>query len=146
MKWFKNRTHIVTSLFAMILVAGCTGTQNSMNYEEYQGDFDSMISTTTEVVKSVGLRVLNGEYIDENTYQITAVEIVDRLGTEPVQTLELNIDLEKLESGAIGIKVDAPNNKRYVMGSSGSFQSTNYRERIFSKLDKLMEVNENSNG
>ncbi len=146
MKSINYRTNTLVSLFAMLMIIGCTGTQNSMNYEKYEGDFDSLISTTTEVVNSVGLKVLNGEYINENSYQITAVEIVDRLGTEPVQTLELSIDIAKLENGTIGVKVSSPNNKRYVMGSSGSFESSNYRERIITRLDRMVSANKKANG
>lgn len=146
MKSINNRTNTLVSLFAMLMIIGCTGTQNSMSYEKYEGNFDSLISTTTEVVNSVGLKVLNGEYIDENSYQITAVEIVDRLGTEPVQTLELSISIAKLENSTIGVKVSTPNNKRYVMGSSGSFESSNYRERIIARLDRIVSENKKSNG
>lgn len=129
----------------MPMVLGCTGTKKAMNYEEYEGDFEKVISATNDVLSSVGLEVLNGEYLDDYSYQITAAEIVDRLGNEPVQSLLINVDLNKLESGKVGIQIDTPNKNRYVMGSSGAFESSNYRERIFSRLNKQFKNIEASN-
>lgn len=140
-----TRTTFCVLFVTAVMVIGCTGTKKAMNYEEYEGDFEKVISATHDVIGSVGLEVLNGEYLDDNSYQITAAEIVNRLGTEPVQSLLINVDLNKLENGNVGIEIDTPNRNRYVMGSSGSFESSNYRERIFNRLNKQFNNIEASN-
>lgn len=131
------------TLGLLMIITGCSGMKNTLSTKEYSTNLEEIIPKTEEVVRSVGLEVQNGEYIAQGAYQITAVEIVNRIGNEPVQTMLLTVDLSRLENNSVRVKISSPG-KRYVMASSGALESNKYRERIFNKLNQIFEEKSDS--
>ena len=132
-------------LVTVLLVSACATTGTTDPYGEtesrvYQAVYNRAVEMAAQAAVDAGLEVQDSGVQSASTYVINAVQRERLSGSsEPIQVAQVEIYVDKLEGGAVRVRVQQRKVTRTsTMGTSSSNQR-NYARRIFRRLDEQMQ-------
>lgn len=128
-------THKISLILSLLLFISCATTKNSSQYKEYDENFNLAVETVEKAVGNVGLSVVNKESDGSESVKLTAAEMTNDFGIEPVQTLLVEIFIQRTEEGFVSVEIKGSQRSRNVMAGTQETAVSRYRSRIFAQID-----------
>jgi hypothetical protein len=122
-------------IFFLLFAIGCATTKSSSQYREYDEDFNTAVETVERAVGNVGLSVVNKESDGPSSVKITIAEMTNDFGIEPVQTLLMEVFVQRTEEGPVSVEIKGSQRSRNVMAGTQETAVSRYRSRIFAQID-----------
>lgn len=128
-------TYKISLILSLLLFISCATTKNSSQYKEYDENFNLAVETVEKAVGNVGLSVVNKESDGFESVKLTAAEMTNDFGIEPVQTLLVEIFIQRTEEGFVSVEIKGSQRSRNVMAGTQETAVSRYRSRIFAQID-----------
>lgn len=128
-----------------LLVSACATTSPTDPYGEtesrvYQAVYNRAVEMTAAAAVDAGLEVQDSGVQSASTYVINTVRRERLSGSsEPVQVAQVEIYVDKLEGGAVRVRVQQQKVTRTSTMGTSSAPQRDYARRIFRRLDERMQ-------
>jgi hypothetical protein len=131
----------ISLILSLVLFIGCATTKSSSQYREYDEDFTIAVETVEKSVGNIGLSVINKESDGPESVKLTAAEMTNDFGIEPVQTLLMEVFIQRTDEGFVSVEVKGSQRSRNVMAGTQETAVSKYRSRLFAQIeDKLVRA------
>ncbi|MBN2731647.1 MAG: hypothetical protein JXR26_04365 [Balneolaceae bacterium] len=137
MKSFNNKLAFSISIFLIAVMVGCATSQHAANQKKYESSLDEMLVAVNNAIADAGLNMKGSVTRSDGSILITAVELTRQYGDdEPVQTMSMDIVVDKIDEKTVAVQIDPPNRGRYVMAGTNQTAESKFRESIFNSLEQ----------
>lgn len=137
MKSLKNKLAFSVSIFLIAVMVGCAGSQYAANQERYKSSMNEMIVAVNKAISDAGLNMKGSITRSDGSILITAVELTNQIGSgEPIQTMSMDIVVDKIDEETVAVEIETPNRRQYVMAGNDQTSESKFRDRIFNSLEK----------
>lgn len=133
-----NKSVGITSIFLVAIIMGCASMQNTADQKRYRSNMDEMLVALKKAITDAGLNLTGSLNRDDGSILLTAVELTNMYGnsSERVQTMSLDIIVDKIDENTVTVEIEAPNRRQYVMAASNQTAESEFREKIFNSLEE----------
>jgi len=129
----------------VLLVSACASTSTTDPYGEtesrvYQAEYNRAVEMAARAAVDAGLEVQDSGVQSGSTYAINAARL-ERLNgsSEPIQVAQVEIFVDKLQDGAVRVRVNQRKVTRTSTMGTSSANQRDYARRIFRRLDERMQ-------
>lgn len=128
-----------------VFAGACATTNTTDPYGEtesrvYQAVYNRAVERAAEAAVDAGLEVEDSGVQSASTYVINTVRRERLSGaSEPVQVAQVEIYVDKLEGGAVRVRIQQKKITRTSTVGTSSAVQRDYARRIFRRLDERME-------
>ena len=132
-------------LATVFLVSACATTSTTDPYGEtesrvYQAVYNRAVEMAAQAAVDAGLEVEDSGVQSASTYVINAVQRERLSGSgEAIQVAQVEIYVDKLEDGAVRVRVKQQKVTRTSTMGTSSANQRDYARRIFRRLDERMQ-------
>jgi len=129
----------------VLLVSACASTSTTDPYGEtesrvYQAEYNRAVEMAARAAVDAGLEVQDSGVQSGSTYAINAVRRERLSGSsEPIQVAQVEIFVDKLQDGAVRVRVNQRKVTRTSTMGTSSANQRDYARRIFRRLDERMQ-------
>lgn len=138
MKKIDTKFISVIPIFLVVAMLGCSGMKNTADQKKYQSSLDEVLVAVNNAIGDAGLNLKGSIKRDDGSILLTAVELTNMYGsgTEPVQTMSLDIIVDKVDEKTVMVEIETPHRQQYVMAGSSQTATSEFREKIFASLER----------
>jgi hypothetical protein len=142
---FRIVRHAAVGLIVAGLIGACATTSVTDPYGEtetrvYQAVYNRTVEMAAQAAVDAGLEIEDSGVQSASTYAINAVRLERLSGSnEAIQVAQVEIFVDKLEDGAVRVRIKQRKVTRTSTMGTSSAQQRDYARRIFRRLDERMQ-------